>query len=49
MGCCFFKSSRVDFAFLKFHSGTQESSSVEYPFYQTRKEHRDGVPLWYKI
>ena len=30
---------RVDFAFLRSHSGTQESSVAEYSFYQIRKDH----------
>ena len=39
----------MDFAFLRSHSGTQESSSVEYPFHQIRKDCQDGEPLWCKI
>ena len=39
----------MDFAFLKSHSGIQESSSAKYPFHQIRKDHWDGGPLWHKI
>ena len=49
MGCCFLWSFKVDFAFLRSCSGTQKSSSAEYPFHRIRKDHWDKGPLWRKI
>ena len=39
----------MDFAFLRSHSGIQESSLAKYPFYQIRKDCWNKVPLWGKI
>ena len=41
--------ARVDFACFKSHSGTQESSSAEYPFHQIRNEQFVGVLRWHRI
>ena len=41
--------ARADLAFFKSRSGTQESSSAEYPFHRIRKEQEDGVPQWHMI
>ena len=45
-GWSFLYEVRADLAFFKSRSGTQESSSAEYPFHWIRKEQEDGVPRW---
>ena len=40
---------RVDLAFFDSHLAIHKSSLVEYPFYQIRYIHADGVSQWHKI
>ena len=41
--------ARAELACFRSRSGTQESSSAEYPFHRIRKEREDGVPRWCMI
>ena len=48
-GWSFLYKVREDLACFRFRSGTQESSSAEYPFHWIRKEREDGVLRWHMI
>ena len=49
MGWSLLYAVRVGFAWFKFCSGIQESSSAEYPFHQIRNECLVGVLRWHRI